>query len=78
LLGLPFHPEPIRKVKFTPASSIKKTRTYSIPGLWKAATLAFRVEKPPVPIVAKVWQIASKEFMPAQRSAANCRRVKAR
>ena len=40
---------------------------YSTAGFWKPATLALRLEKPPVPMTENVWHRASKLFMPAQR-----------
>ena len=44
---------------------------HSMAGLWKAPTEAVFVENPPVPSVAKVWQMASNGLMPARRRATN-------
>ena len=44
-------------------------------GELKAPTLAPRVEKPPVPSVAKVWQRASKKPIPAKSKRTNCKHV---
>jgi hypothetical protein len=48
-----------------PASSMKTMRMASTSGSSKAAMLAVRVEKPPVPSVENVWQRASKADRPA-------------
>lgn len=51
-----------------PARSMKTMRMTSTTGSSNAATLAVRVENPPVPSVEKVWQMASKAESPASRS----------
>ena len=57
--------------KWVLSGCMKMTSRYSISGLSKPAMLAVRVEKPPVPRVENVWQIASYASMPAHRNAMN-------
>ena len=47
-------------MKLIPATTMKMMMMNSIAGLAKLSMLAFRVENPPVAIVEKVWQMASK------------------
>ena len=47
-------------MKLIPATIMKKMMMNSIVGLAKLSMLVFRVENPPVAMVEKVWQMASK------------------
>ena len=52
-----------------PPKNMKAIIAYSTAGFWKLATLALRLEKPPVPKTENVWHSASKLPIPAQRRA---------
>ena len=55
--------------KLSAATSMKKISTASISGESKWPTLVSWVEKPPRLMVAKAWQTASNQSIPASRSA---------
>jgi len=56
-------------MKLMPDSSMNTTMIASITTESKAATLAVRVENPPVPSVENVWHAASNRDRPASCSA---------